>query len=128
MEKYMVNGVEIQYDTFDVDNIEKWDEEVQRVADEAKKPRGDDETVAAQLRRICYSMRDMFDAVCGDGTALDVFGEKVNIKAIHEGYASFVKQVGKNMAEFSKEAASTFQKEESHMNRAQRRREQDSRR
>lgn len=130
MEKYMVNGVEIQYDAFDIDNIEKWDEEVRRVADEAKKPRGDDETAGSQLRRVCYSMLDLFDAMCGDGTAQEVFGEAVNVKAIYEGYASFVKQVSEKMMEFSKEAPAMFQREGAvtPVNRAQRRREQDSRR
>lgn len=130
MDEYMVNGVAIRYDAFDLDNFEKWDDAVKHVESESKKPRGAEESETDQIRRVCYAMQDFFDVVCGDGTAQSVFGETVNIKAIYEGYVSFAMQVTEKMEAFFKEVPAMFQKKEpvTPLNRAQRRRDQHSRR
>lgn len=123
METYVINGVEIQHDTFDVEAIALWDQEVDRVAEESQRPRKDGETPAAQLRRICQAMLDLFDRVCGEGTARAVFGDRVNIKAIYEGYTAFSQQINENIQGFAQEASVLFDEPAAQGNRAQRRAE-----
>lgn len=92
MERYMVNSVEIEYDTFDIDNLTAWEEEVSRVAEETEITL-EGESGLEKLRRVCYAMMDLFDRLCGEGTARKIFGERVNVKAIYEGYHAFTSAV-----------------------------------
>lgn len=94
MDQYIVNGVEIDYDTFDLENMESYNEEVRRVAEEAGAEL-EGENSLGKLRRVCYAMMDAFDHLCGDGTAQKIFGSRVNVKAIYTGYNAFTTAVAK---------------------------------
>lgn len=100
MEKYIVNGVEIAYDTFDMDCLEAWEEEVQRVADESGAEL-ENEGSLEKIRRVCEAMKDFFDQVCGEGTARKVFGERTNVRAVYDGYRAFTEEVGKEVRAYA---------------------------
>lgn len=117
MDKYIVNGVEIEYDTFDLDSIECWEREILQVSDETNTT-VTGESPTDRLRRICNAFLDFFDAVCGGGTARKVFGDHVNVKDIYTGYGSFVQQVSAASNEFT---ASIRADRQPTGNRAQRR-------
>lgn len=119
MDKYIVNGVEVAYDTFDLDNIERWDQEVQRVGEEVNtKVSGEDNLTT--LRRVCNAMQDFFDAVCGEGTALKIFGDRVNVKDIYTAYDDFVTQVKTKSGEFTSQMIARSANQQP-LNRVQRR-------
>ena len=102
--KYVINGVEITYDTFDIDNMDRWDTEIKHVSDDTKMSIPG-ETPLQRLRRICNTILDFFDAVCGDGTAHQIFGDHVNVKDIYTSYNDFVSQVTRTSKQFASEMA-----------------------
>ncbi len=116
MDKYVINGIEIEYDTFDIDNLEAWDEGVRRV-DEETRTDLDGEQPLQKLRRVCNAMLDFFDDLCGEGTAKSVFGDRINVKTIYEGYGGFVDAVSTR----AKECAANMGAPAIPLNRAQRR-------
>ena len=98
MEKYIVNGHEIEYDTFDLANMELYDSEVRRIEEEVRSL--DPQSVAGDdylrvLRGQAESILDFFDTLLGEGTAKAVFGGKVNVRDIFAAYRSFTQDVPK---------------------------------
>ncbi len=116
---YVINGVEITYDTFDIDNMDRWELSVKHVSDETKMSIPG-ETPLQKLRRICNTILDFFDAVCGDGTAQKIFGDQVNVKEIYTSYNDFVGQVTRTSKQFASDMAAMHEIN-SAGNRAQRR-------
>lgn len=99
MERYTVNGHEIEYDTFDIDNLEIYDRETRRIEEMVKGVRADSENYVSVLREICNAVLDFFDTVVGEGTAHDIFGDRVNFRDIIKGFREFSDGVAKEMRE-----------------------------
>lgn len=96
METYVINGVDVQYDTFDLVNLELYDAEVKRVAGDAKRIDPDALTgsnAMGYVREVCDSILDFFDTLCGDGTSARCFGNRVNVKILLEAYQKFILDV-----------------------------------
>ena len=118
MEKYIINGVEVEYDTFDMDNLERLEEAVKQVQEDvndiqARKAEG--ENAMKSLREQTNIFLDFFDDVLGDGSARKIFGDRMNILHIATGYQEFTNAVAeqqKKLAEAVRGAP---------MNRGQRR-------
>ena len=96
MEKYIINGKEIEYDTFDLAAMELFDSEVTRVKEEMERIQPED--IESQgylniLRKQCETVLDFFDTVIGEGTSKTIFGDRVNIKEITEAYRSLCSDV-----------------------------------
>lgn len=96
METYVINGQEVEYDTFDLANMELFDCEVRRIEAAA---RGIDpkqvsgSNYLAVLREQAENILDFFDTVIGEGTSRRVFGGKVNLRDITEAYRKFTQDV-----------------------------------
>ena len=101
METYIVNGVSIEYDTFDLVNMELFGTEVERLKDFADSIKGKTyETFAdsvADLREMCEGIKDFFDCVVGEGTSEKVFGTRVNALDMTQAYHNFVAEVSAKM-------------------------------
>ena len=97
MEKYTVNGHEIEYDTFDLDNMESYDREARKLESAAKQISTSGDNYIDALRDTAHSMLDFFDEVVGDGTAKQLFGDRVNIRDILSGYREFTTAVAENV-------------------------------
>lgn len=96
MEKYIINGVEVEYDTFDLDNMETLDNAVKQIQDDvnslqSRKKAGKDAMKLLREQANCFL--DFFDDVLGDGTARKIFGDRVNILKIANGYKEFTDAV-----------------------------------
>lgn len=96
METYIINGQEIEYDTFELSNMELFDSEVRRI--EAAARSIDPKQVSggnylAVLREQAENILDFFDTVIGEGTSRRVFGGKVNLRDITEAYRKFTQDV-----------------------------------
>lgn len=103
MDKYIINGKEVQYDTFDLEAMELLDMEIERVAAaaEAVDPAGLSlENYRSIVREQCENVLDAFDTVLGDGTSERLFGGKMNAKTILEAYRKFVGDVMAARANF----------------------------
>lgn len=102
METYVINGVEVEYDTFDLANMELFGTEVERMKDAANAVQGVEfatfaESVAA-LRELCEDVLDVFDCILGEGMAKTIFGDKVNAQVVTEAYYKFVSDVTRVMS------------------------------
>lgn len=98
MEKYTVNGIEFEYDTFDLDNMEAFAREVEEMRDRVESiyPEGAGMTDQVRiLREQGEHILDFFDTVVGEGTAEKLFGRRMNIRDLLEGYKSFTAAVAK---------------------------------
>lgn len=117
MDKYTVKGVELEYDTFDVDSIERYEREMERVGEETRLE-DQNESGPQRLRRICEAIIDFFDAVVSDGTAERIFGSQVNVEVCFDAYSDFVNAVTERMVSLkTKMSGETV----TQLNRAQRR-------
>lgn len=91
MEKYIINGVEVEYDTFDLVNIELMENEKARLKELGEQKKGCNSV--QDLRILCEAVFDFFDTVIGEGTSEKVFGGKMNVKDIFNAYAGFLVEV-----------------------------------
>jgi len=117
MEKYIINGVEVEYDTFDLENMELYDSEVRRIAeasDSMKNATG--ENYLQFVRSVCDDIMDAFDTLIGEGASKKIFGGRVNVKVIPMAWRGFMRDVGKQMASIGEENGDVIP-----MNREQRR-------
>ena len=90
METYTINGVSVEYDTFDTVNIRLFQTEAQRMSREMNSI---DKSDPDSLYEICLMVRDYFDTVVGEGTAEKCFGTRNNVRDIAIAYAKFVEDV-----------------------------------
>ena len=101
METYIVNGVAIEYDTFDLVNMELFGTEVERLKDFADSINGKQYNAfadsVADLREMCEGIKDFFDCVVGEGTSEKVFGTRVNALDMTQAYHNFVAEVSARM-------------------------------
>lgn len=100
MDKYVINGCEIEFDTWDQTNLELFESERKRAIERTERLQKEmtDENAIASLREICETARDFFDVVLGEGMSNKIFGERMN--AIREATAmiAFVGDVSENLS------------------------------
>lgn len=101
METYVVNGKEIQYDTFEAANIELYLSEVKRISDSANAAKAAGTDVMSAMRERCFNIMDFFDTVIGEGTAETLFGGAVNIRDVAQAFKDFTESVNRNMTELA---------------------------
>lgn len=74
-------GVELEYDFFDADQLEAYERENQKVAEDIKEPtQYEGKSTADSLRIQCRIVDNFFDALFGSGTARKIFKGKANIR------------------------------------------------
>lgn len=98
MDNYIINGVEIEYDTFDLVNMEVYRDELKRVAKLAELTK----TVTADnyieiIREMCEGVLDAFDTIIGEGTSELLFGGRLNAKTIPDAWQEFTTAVSEKM-------------------------------
>ena len=120
METYRINGIDVEYDTFDLANMELFDSEYRRVTDFARRAKDEAETESylTVLRALCEEICDFFDTVLGEGTAQKLFGGRMNVREITDSYRSFTRDV---VAQMSTQAAAGIAAPSAPGNREQRR-------
>ena len=94
MERYQINGVEVEYDTFDLVNLELFDRESKNMLEKLNQFRETDADLAT-LRELCEDILDFFDTVVGEGTSEKCFGGKLNAKVLPTALTKFVLDVKK---------------------------------
>ena len=92
METYKIHGYEIEYDTFDLENMERFDQETRRVVQAARSQTAEKDYLAT-ARQQANSMLTFFDGVLGEGMAQQLFGAKVNIRDLLQAYRQFTEDV-----------------------------------
>lgn len=125
METYIINGVEVEYDTFDLVNMEIYRDEVRRVAElsELSKDVTVDNYVEI-VREMCECVMDAFDTIIGEGTSQLLFGGRVNAKTVPQAWSDFTRAVSANLSAVNANSAGA----PIPMNREQRRKAERERR
>lgn len=127
MDIYTINGVEVEYDTFDLANMELYDSEVKRIAEEAAELNAvpvTDSNYLGILRDKCALIMDAFDCILGEGTSEKLFHGRLNVAVILDSYREFTSAVAARVASFGSSyapAAAAPEAAELPMNREQRR-------
>lgn len=122
MERFTVNGKAVEFDPFDLDAMEAYMDGTALV-EEQRKVSSDGENPVDALRRLCNAILDFFDDLLGEGKAQELFGQRVNVKDIFEGYRAFTTQVNGCISDYSKDLNGGAQMAAVvPLNRAQRRR------
>ncbi len=91
MEKYIINGVEVEYDTLEVENMAIFDSEGRRIADFIKGMKSS--SSIESLREYVEQVHDFFDTVIGEGTSEKVFHGKNNVKEARDALMKFFDDV-----------------------------------
>lgn len=120
MERFVVNGAEVEFDPFDLDAMETYMAGVNRV-DAERRVKQASESPIAQLRRACNAILDFFDDVLGEGKSEELFGTRVNVKTIFGGYCEFTTRVNACIQEYTKDISTAQAAAAAPPNRAQRR-------
>lgn len=102
MDVYVINGVSVEYDTFDIVNMELFGTEVERLKNFAEENRGKAyDTFAdsvSDLRAMCEGVLDFFDCLLGEGMSKTIFGDRINAVTITNAYHTFVAEVSAVMS------------------------------
>lgn len=101
MEKYEINGVEVEYDTFDLVNMELFDSEFRRVTGTAQAQQQNGvgpEGYLAAMRELAEAITDAFDVLLGEGASARLFGGRTNIRDIAFAWNRFTADVADRMA------------------------------
>lgn len=120
MERFTVNGVQVEFDPFDLDVMDGYMAGLDRV-DAERRVKAEGEAPTATLRRACNTILDFFDDQLGAGKAEELFGQRVNVKAIFEGYQEFTTQVNACIGDYAKGLTTGQTAAVVPLNRAQRR-------
>lgn len=120
MERFTVNGTEVEFDPLDLDVMERYMAGLDKV-DNERRVKVEGETTVGTLRRSCYAILDFFDDQLGEGEAEKLFGQKVNVKVIFDGYKAFTNQVNTYIRDYGKTLMTEQTAPVVPLNRAQRR-------
>lgn len=99
MDKYIINGVEVEYDTFDLTNLELYGAEAERLHAKAEEANAVSKSGApyteqiAALRELCEDLLDSFDCLLGEGMAEKIFGGRMNVMDITLAYKQFIDDI-----------------------------------
>lgn len=83
------NGVELEFDIADYDQMSKFVEAHKKMQEEQKElPKGDD--VLKLIKAACELYQRFFDRIFGEGTGEKLFGGRINSRIGEEAVESFV--------------------------------------
>lgn len=95
-----INNVELELDIFDAETAELYENELDRIENEGKAPAG--AKMSETIRVQCNAVFDFFDNMFGEGTAVDVFGERSNLMECLRAFELVVEHVGQQTEEAKK--------------------------
>lgn len=87
----LLNGVELEFDFYDADQIEVFEDAIDRAGVEINKAL-DAKKQSQLIRGVCQATINMLDEIFGEGTANDVFQGETNFKKSIEVFNSLVKE------------------------------------
>lgn len=116
-------GIELEFDFFDADQLEIYERENQKVAEDIKEPtQYEGKSTADAFRIQCRIVDRFFDNVFGPGTANKLFKGKSNIRDHMEAFGIMASEARRSRDEFD------ALEEKYSPNRAERRQEERDRR
>lgn len=106
-----INGVELEFDMFDAETAEAYEEgykKMQSTISELQKA----DKMSLVFRDGCVAVKAVFDTIFGEGSGVEVCGEKNNFKVCVEAFQSLTDEVirqRKELDEMSKASLAKYQ-------------------
>ena len=91
LETWTYNGIELEADFEDIEFLEKYSQAMNRLSTRSKEMTKDGKDID-QIKVLCSYYYDFFDDAFGVGTALELFGNKINLRKYEEAFISLVHQ------------------------------------
>lgn len=97
----VVNGVELEFNIYDLDCAEKYEEAVALVEKEANEYKSSSKKISDVIKSQCQSVFNFFDDVFGEGTSEEVFGERTNLMECLNAFRTVTSAVKKQLEEIN---------------------------
>jgi hypothetical protein len=111
--------VELDFDVEDADCMERYEEALKAMQEQAKDIDEGNKSMSVKLRESCEKVFDFFNHVCGEGTDKILFGNKVNYRICFGAFESFIAETNSKITDLTQEVETI--KNKYSQNRAQRR-------
>lgn len=99
----VLNGIELEFDFYDADQMEVFEDALDRATEEIQEATKEQRKQSQMIRSICEVTINMLDDVFGKGTASDVFKGETNFKKCLEVFTALVKERAKQEDEMAQE-------------------------
>lgn len=101
-----IRGIEVEFDFFDADDIEKFEKESEKVVKKSEESKSIQISMSEAIRKECDIVEEFFDNVFGSGTSQKIFKGKKNlnehIKAFEDVVNEKIKQQSDLQATFNR--------------------------
>lgn len=74
-----LNGIEIDFNFLDADNVEKFENEARKVVEKSEKTQKEELTYSEAIRQECDVVEDFIDNVFGEGLSEKIFNGKKDL-------------------------------------------------
>lgn len=99
----VLNGIELEFDFYDADQMEIFEEALDRAGENIQEALGKQGKQSQMIRGICQATINMLDDIFGEGTAKDVFKGETNFKKCLDVFTTLVRERTKQEDEISQE-------------------------
>lgn len=87
-----IRNIEVDFDFFDADDMEKLEKEAKIVQDKCRKKEKEEISVSEAIREECKIIDNFFDNVFGEGISLKIFNGKSNLAEHIKAFEDIVKE------------------------------------
>lgn len=92
MRTFDFNGVSLAFDIYDVDTIERYEQAFRNLGRKNKLiPKDGKESDI--IRAYCEALRDLFDEILGEGSAVKLFGDRHSYTELFDAYEALLQTV-----------------------------------
>lgn len=99
----LLNGVELEFDFYDADQMEVFEEAVNRATEEIQVAVNKKGKQSQMIRGVCKATISMLDEIFGEGTAKDVFQGETNFKKCLDVFMALVQERTKQEKEINEQ-------------------------
>lgn len=97
--------IEVDFDLFDADQVEKFEEEAKKVLDASNETHIEEMTLSQALKRECQMIEDFFDNVFGNDISKQLFKGKKNLTEHIKAFEDIVNEKTRKQEELEKTMA-----------------------
>lgn len=110
-----LNGHDVEFDAFDLEYMAAYQDGCAMVTEVYNQPQSEGVSAIDRLRAMCDATLEFFEGCLGEEKTREIFGERLNVKTLIEGFTAFTTAVNAELQQFGAKMASGG------MNRAKRR-------
>lgn len=107
---FHVGAVDVELDFEYLDNLEDYFSAADALTKDME-PK-DNEPHIVYVRRCCEAILKFFDDVCGEGTSISAFGDRIKVRDVYKAFRSFSKEVNALVRDIASDMALDTEGEE----------------